>query len=315
MLDIEKISENISSGSVDDDFIMEEFYSDTQYIELKTNRLSIRYSMFTVKSNTNSFLDFRSDNKKCIISLTPNYYHFIVENVGYILSMIELNPTIEFIFHRSFYEKDQPDYITYFLNKLTHKNIKHSIINFYDPVEISINNFYVGEGYRKLSYPKTIYKFFKEDMLNVDVEPFRKVYLSRKITESERSKDLQRMTNHDEIEKLFSELGFEIIQSEDFNSFMDQINYFYETKILISITGAGLGNMIFMQPKQTVIELFTPLTFEKNNHQLHFFHHLNATAKNHTYVSIANIDKNSKSIKNKIVLDDALLSVMGSKQQ
>jgi len=310
MLEIENISENISLGSIADDFILEEFYSDKHYIELKENKLSLRYPMFTDKPKTNNVIDLVSNNKKCIISLIPNYYHFIVENVGYILSMIELHPTIEFIFHRSFYEKDQPDYITYFLNKLTDDKIKYSIINFDDPIEICINNFYVGEGCRKLSYPKTLYKFFKKDILDVNVEPFRKVYLSRKITENKRNIDIQRITNHDEIEKLFIELGFEIIQSEEFKSFKDQLNYFYETKMLISITGAGLGNMIFMQPRQTIIELFTPLIFEKNNHQLHFFHHLNATAKNHTYISIANIDKDFKSIKNKILLDDTLLSII-----
>lgn len=48
--------------------------------------------------------------------------------------------------------------------------------------------------------------------------------------------------------------GFETVYAEDL-SFDEQRNLFFETKILVTPHGAGLTNVLFMQPGTKVLEL------------------------------------------------------------
>ena len=103
-----------------------------------------------------------------------------------------------------------------------------------------------------------------------------------------------RIDDHEKIEKYFSSIGFEIIIPENFKNFEDQLNYMYETKILISLTGSGLTNCIFMQPEQKIVEIFTPLIISKTKNDLninfqeewHFFNHRMSAIKQHKYFSL-----------------------------
>ena len=65
-----------------------------------------------------------------------------------------------------------------------------------------------------------------------------------------------------ELEK-FTQIDY--TQSKDFKSFQHQVSFFNETKVLISPTGSGLANCIFMQPGTLVIELLTPLVIGEIN--------------------------------------------------
>ena len=50
------------------------------------------------------------------------------------------------------------------------------------------------------------------------------------------------------------ELGFDIIQFEDF-SFAEQVKIAFNSKVLVSLHGAGLTNMLFMDKGNYVVEL------------------------------------------------------------
>ena len=72
-----------------------------------------------------------------------------------------------------------------------------------------------------------------------------------------------RMDNYKYLEDFFEKYNFEIIDNiNEFyafsENFIDQINFFNEVKTLISVSGSGLTNSLFMQKNTNLIELITP---------------------------------------------------------
>lgn len=80
------------------------------------------------------------------------------------------------------------------------------------------------------------------------VSPFRKVYVSRKLAPK------RKVYNELEVELLVRKKGYEIIYMEKM-SLKEQLTLMAETRILVSLHGAALTNMLFMQEGQTVVEL------------------------------------------------------------
>jgi len=78
--------------------------------------------------------------------------------------------------------------------------------------------------------------------------PFQKVYVSRKLAKK------RRVHNELDVELLMIKYGFEIVCTEML-SLKRQIELMAETRVLVSLHGAALTNMIFMQEGQHVVEL------------------------------------------------------------
>jgi capsular polysaccharide biosynthesis protein len=77
---------------------------------------------------------------------------------------------------------------------------------------------------------------------------FRKIYVSRNLASK------RKVHNELEVELLVRRKGYEIIFMEKM-SLKEQLNLMSETKIMVSLHGAALTNMLFMQGGQTVVEL------------------------------------------------------------
>ena len=94
-----------------------------------------------------------------------------------------------------------------------------------------------------------------------------------------------------------------MLAPENLGSFEDQINYFYKTKTIFSVTSSGLTNSIFMQPGNNVIELQTPFETQMNvkgSLELHSEIYSNLCyTKNHNYLAIPSETNSTKTI-NKI---------------
>ncbi len=80
------------------------------------------------------------------------------------------------------------------------------------------------------------------------VEPYRKIYISRAKAKA------RKVINETELSPFLNAKGIEIVNLEDY-SFYDQVKLMSETCILISIHGAGLTNMMFMQSNMKVLEI------------------------------------------------------------
>ncbi len=78
--------------------------------------------------------------------------------------------------------------------------------------------------------------------------PFRKVYVSRKLAPK------RKVYNELEVELLVRKKGYEIIYMEKMG-LKEQLTLMAETRILVSLHGAALTNMLFMQEGQTIVEL------------------------------------------------------------
>lgn len=78
--------------------------------------------------------------------------------------------------------------------------------------------------------------------------PNRKIFISRKKAK------IRKITNETEVENVLTEFGYEIHCFEDY-SFFDQCSIMAETKSLVGLHGAGLTNMLFMQPNGQILEL------------------------------------------------------------
>ncbi|PZX56664.1 glycosyltransferase family 61 protein [Algoriphagus chordae] len=84
--------------------------------------------------------------------------------------------------------------------------------------------------------------------ISPSIEPFRRVYVSRKFAPK------RKIHNEESVESMLAEYGFEVIYAEDL-SFQEQIRLMSETKILVSLHGAALTNMIFLPEESKVVEL------------------------------------------------------------
>ena len=71
------------------------------------------------------------------------------------------------------------------------------------------------------------------------------------------------MLNREEIISFLKTKGFSIIKPQEMN-FWNQVNLFNKAKIIISLSGAGLSNIIFCKPRTKIIEI-------KNNNRLNDF--------------------------------------------
>lgn len=288
----------------------------------------------TVESDKNIYHEniLTSDNKKVIWSFhRTGLYHQFAENVSIFFDFYLKNKNkydyVVLLVNKNFsYIQDNEKEYTNFIFKIFKDlNIKYYIY------EIPTNNEYV---YAKnfytintipitkemiLNFKKIIFKYLK----NKNVDPFRKIYLSRRhilprnydfLNDGLATKTDNRITDDLILESFLKELGFEIIIPEQkFKNFEDQIQYMYETKLLVSLTSSGLANMLFMQKNTTCIEFITsfptPLNIDIDNinkkqdgeELLHLLYVVLSYLNNTTYMSINNYSRKSSDIIDSII--------------
>jgi hypothetical protein len=263
--------------------------------------------------------NFLSDNKKVFISLVTQPYHFFHDALGNFLSIYEKEPQALYIFDLSALHKRDEKYLSFFKKTLEEKKINFVFIQLNQETIIYANNFYVQYAINdSTNAGNNLYNFFNSFIKNKNIKPFRKIYISRSfIKKGDFSKIVlpgasfthdQRIDDEQLLENYLKDNGFEIIVPETyFDTFEDQINQFYEAKTVVSLTGSGLINIAWMQPRSTVVELATsmvlPLGFidEKNNirhveETIHHFFSALSFNKEHNYIAIPNTKRSAKDV-------------------
>jgi hypothetical protein len=269
-------------------------------------------------------LDFVSDQPKVFVNLSFSPYHFIHDDLGEFLAQYEKTPDAKFIIDiTQIAEMDPlPSFLNFFFRHLNAKKIDYVPINFNKVNKMNINNFYVrnpgAESYEINDPSPKIHAMALEYVKDKDVPATKKVYVSRKNFKGrELSKIIQgrlpyandnRMDDEKKVEDYFKSLGFEIAVPEDFKTFEDQINYFYEAKMVVSATSSGFINAFFMRPGSTMVEISTPLiSFSRlgdgvtqpmsvGQQEIHHFYHMMSIAMGHKYISIENKDRSSEKV-------------------
>lgn len=279
-------------------------------------------------------LNFISDKRKVFISLMNGPFHFLHDALGHAIYAINKFPDAQFIFDASaMYEFDDA-YLNHFLNTLYKKNIDFKVIRLEQGDVIFANNFYYQQTmYDDVDAGNQLFKFFSDDIDNKDIEPFRKIYISRRrmhnrdyseiLADGPSFKHDNRIDDEPKLEEFLLSLGFEIIVPEEFESFKHQINYFYETKTAVSLTSSGLTCSAFMQPRGNVVELVNTMVvplgdmpeFPKGSAEEAIHHYYVALSfnKDHNYFAIPNKTRKADDIINKIKSSESLRSVFGIK--
>lgn len=234
--------------------------------------------------------NFVNDDKKALLLIDGSIFHFLENTLPTIFFLYELDNSTTFII--SCDNKNN-----FIINSLKQVFLKYKINHIFLSSEflLAINNFY--EDPYLMHSQKTvdvINKYFLNNEKNN--KPFKKVYLSRKLSIQE---NIYRVQDEELLEQYFQSKGFEIIYNENFNSIQDQINFYKNVAVLVSPTGTGQTSMLYMQPNQVVIEIITPILHKNwNNKELDIvkrgfysldsFYYVNfAYCKNHTYLGIA----------------------------
>ena len=174
-----------------------------------------------------------------------NFYHFTLELLPNLVNFHKRYPDVPILMPLNYKSKS---FITSYLSIVGIK-----------PTYYNVNNVLKVENLFAIEVPK-VGIFNKFNILNLKnnieleslsinyKEPFRKVYLSR--TKANR----RRIINEPELVNLLSKFDFEIYFAEDLE-LSSLIRILSETKFLISNHGAGLSNILHLQPKQTILEL------------------------------------------------------------
>lgn len=128
------------------------------------------------------------------------------------------------------------------------------------------------------------------DLLSLTSEkkPYRNIYISRKKATK------RKIINEEKLLSILTENHFELIYMENY-SIADQIKILFESKVVISSHGAGLTNILFMQPNTSVIEL------KANNNDYWCYFSLARAAKLNYYYILCESDSINHRVANIIV--------------
>lgn len=251
-----------------------------------------------------NILDLRSNNKKFLIHIPDSFYHYFVDLCIPILAVHSVEPDTEIIIDESFFyftdedsSQEPPSYYNFVYEMMHNLGIKYKTIKAQD-LTMLINNFIMPSDVaffdKFLESAVFLKDYIEKYIVDTNVEPYRKVYLSRLAGPNTPG---YRIDNEEMLIKYFASIGFEHTDQNHFANINDQIKFFYETKIVCGLTGSGLTNMLFMKDFQTVIELVSLMEFPGPNDlepikkEIHDFYKMMAFDKKHTLVNIVNANK------------------------
>ena len=287
MNNIAKLSQSVGNKYLGNNILKKNYNPEQANIIFNNESFSLKNFENTEKNN---FIDLISFKQNLILNLEYNYYHFLVDQLPFILIELIKNNNLKIIFINNY--RKTTNFHNYVFEKLKEYNVDFLIINLKENEFIKINNYYIYNRYdpnfynRNENDPELVRNFLKQ---NKKIIPHRKIYISRKWIENSAEffadeKKIKkennymayknfnctnrRIDNYTYLEIFFEKHNFEII--DDINkfyafseNFIDQINFFDEVKTLVSLTGSGLTNAIFMQENTNIIELLSTFCLEK----------------------------------------------------
>ena len=197
-----------------------------------------------------------------------NYYHWIVDSLPRLLLLKRLYPNCKLIVPAG-----APAYTTITLRLLGFHKLIH--LNKYEALNISkliFPEFSAPQEFQDPSLINQVKNLIRDSFSITKVKALRRIYVSRS------RQNIRKIANERDLIDLLTKLGFETIFFEDF-TFEEQVKIMMETAVMISVHGANLTNMLFMNPGSLVIELMN------KNFNNHCYHSL-ASATSLDYLTI-----------------------------
>jgi hypothetical protein len=194
-----------------------------------------------------------------------NYYHFITETVYKLLAA----------------EADTSDFVLLMPKNITEQKFVIEICDMLKVKTIAIDTnkhkilklgtlYYIPEKpYCEEYNPYVLEKIRNILGEGIEAGKFDKVFISRK------KKQRRAFVNCEEIEQVFRSFGFEVLYAEEL-TFREQIAIHKGCRFLAAMHGAGLTNMVFMEPGGTILEIHPELTTPEDHHSLVYWTMANA---------------------------------------
>jgi hypothetical protein len=279
------------------------FNAETSYfIKIGDGCARLEQQEISTLGNKN-ILNLVDKDNKVLVHLDGDFFPFLFQDIPgilYFYSRIKYRNFKIYIYTMKEDSVNYPSLKNFLIKYLTDINVKFEFLSKKDFDGISINNFVnIFSGFDPFS-ARLLNSKTRKYLKTYSPTPFKKVFVAR-------NKNLaQRIDSDERVKSFFVESGFEIIYPEQFESFIDQINYFSDCKVIAGISGSGLSNCIFMKPGGIMIELSSPLKPDPNNYpfEYHHYYRMMANAMEHLYFSISNLsEKEIDFIKNKKALE------------
>jgi capsular polysaccharide biosynthesis protein len=158
-------------------------------------------------------------------------------------------------------------------------SIAKNDVTFFNKLRV-VENLYKYPGYYHPGLMSETARLIKNSFETLKTKN-RKIYITRK------SASRRKILNESEIIEVVMRHGFEIFDFDLIN-FQEQVEIIINTSILVSLHGAALTNMMFMEPASTIIEL---LPKETMNDKCYFI--LAGTMKHNYYYLTCDMDGSS----------------------
>lgn len=199
---------------------------------------------------------------------SKNYFHWILECLPRILALRNSGINLPLLLPEHVYKTP------YIRESLDDLNIKTITFNLRQTIKV--NKLYMPSHDSPCAfdraYLESVIGFYNTIDEASDKPALRKIYISR------REALKRKIANEEELIPLLLNAGFECVQMEKL-SFKEQRNLMKETAVLLSLHGAGLANMIFMQEGSKVIELHP----NAENYNSCFYHLASAIGMKYYY--------------------------------
>ncbi|MES2268716.1 MAG: glycosyltransferase family 61 protein [Bacteroidota bacterium] len=190
--------------------------------------------------------------------LENNYYHFLTECLArvYLLERSKFKPEFYIISNHLSFQAEMLELIGIDKDRIipTNSNLLLQVETLIVPD--LINNWayahYRGvEAFQKQWQPTWLVNLYREKISLLGKDSFKgtKIYASR---DKARYRTFE---NRDEVNALFTQLGFEIYYLEEM-SVSQQIEVFANAAYIVGVHGAGLANLYFANTEAKVLELF-----------------------------------------------------------
>ena len=282
-----------------------------------------KYDVFKLKKE--NVIDLRNNKKTVLLFVPEGGFHLLVDFFNKIVNLCETDLNFELILNFSADHVDgsrrgfDESFKVFLLKFLNDHGIGYTIIDDWTDIDqIIVNDFIFFNKTCIESSPIThslFLKYFSKYINDINQKPFRKVYLNRKNYSERQEHDTtlsynqdNRMQNEQILQEYLFKNGVECLSLENkFNTFEEQINYFYSVKILIAATSAGLTNCLYMQPGSILVELVTPQLIEHNTSDgpslgisINSLWQPITSVKEIDHISVSNLERNAIAVLNKI---------------
>ncbi len=255
-------------------------------------------------SSSISFLE--NDKTYVIMEARSNYHHFFLNLMMPALIVLDEldHKNLHFVLCDLNLRADKENFDKLLTELLQENKINYTEVNSSEFEYINAKNFIPINGTDIHNGIRLLYDYLTNKYNTSKETPNKKIYISRK---NYSSQDI-RIDDETALENYFTEKGFQVVYPEDIPTFKEQFELFNSCSTLAALTGSGLTSLIFMQKNQQVIEIVSNLMIgtETENgitttkYAIHDHYKDFSLFKNHNYLSVSNLEKQSELVKTRL---------------